>query len=58
MQNRTKDYFITGTDTEIGKTFVTAALLRAVAAQGSTTLGLKPIAAGAEMRDGQTCKRS
>lgn len=52
MQNRTKDYFITGTDTEIGKTFVTAALLRAFAAQGSSTLGLKPIAAGAEMRDG------
>jgi dethiobiotin synthetase len=49
MQNRTNDYFITGTDTEIGKTFVTAALLRAFGEQGFSTLGLKPIAAGAEM---------
>jgi dethiobiotin synthetase len=49
MQKRTNDYFITGTDTEIGKTFVTAALLRAFGEQGFSTLGLKPIAAGAEM---------
>lgn len=40
------NYFITGTDTDCGKTFVTAQLLREAASQGKTTLGLKPIAAG------------
>jgi dethiobiotin synthetase len=52
MQNRKNDYFITGTDTEIGKTFTTSALLRAFAKQGNSTLGLKPIASGAEEIDG------
>lgn len=52
MNQRTNDYFITGTDTEIGKTFVTAALLRAFAQQGLRTLGMKPVAAGAEIIDG------
>lgn len=52
MNNRTNNYFITGTDTEIGKTFVTAALLRAFGEQGMRTLGMKPVAAGAEMIDG------
>lgn len=39
-------YFITGTDTGVGKTFVACALLRAFAAQQRSTLGLKPVAAG------------
>jgi dethiobiotin synthetase len=52
VQNRKNDYFITGTDTEIGKTFTTSALLRAFAKQGNSTLGLKPIASGAEEIDG------
>ena len=52
MNSRTKDYFITGTDTEIGKTFVTAALLRAFGEQGLSTLGMKPVAAGAELLEG------
>lgn len=52
MNKRTNDYFITGTDTEIGKTFVTAALLHAFGGQGLRTLGMKPIAAGAELIDG------
>ncbi len=52
MQNRNNDYFITGTDTEIGKTFTTSALLRAFAKQGNSTLGMKPIASGAEEIDG------
>jgi len=46
------DFFVTGTDTEIGKTLVTAALLHAFAEQGYDTVGMKPIAAGAEWRDG------
>lgn len=41
-------YFITGTDTEIGKTFVTCALLQRARAQGLRAAGLKPVAAGTE----------
>lgn len=39
-------YFITGTDTEIGKTFVTCALLQRQAQQGVRAVGMKPVAAG------------
>jgi dethiobiotin synthetase len=39
-------FFLTGTDTEVGKTLIAAALLRAAAAQGLRTLGMKPVAAG------------
>lgn len=39
-------YFLTGTDTGVGKTLVAAALLRAAAAQGLRALGMKPVAAG------------
>lgn len=52
MQKRQHDFFVTGTDTEIGKTLVSAALLHAMQAQGLRSVGMKPIAAGAEMRDG------
>jgi len=45
-------YFITGTDTEIGKTFVSCTLLHAARAAGLTAVGYKPIAAGAEEIDG------
>jgi len=48
-----KRYFITGTDTDVGKTHITEALLRAAQQQGLTTLGLKPLAAGAELIEGQ-----
>jgi dethiobiotin synthetase len=40
-------WFITGTDTEIGKSLCSAALLHAFAAQGKRVAGMKPIAAGA-----------
>ncbi|WP_414056729.1 ATP-dependent dethiobiotin synthetase BioD, partial [Staphylococcus aureus] len=40
------DCFVTGTDTEIGKTFVSAALLTKLADAGYRAAGLKPIAAG------------
>jgi dethiobiotin synthetase len=39
-------YFLTGTDTAVGKTLIAAALLRAAAAQGLRALGMKPVAAG------------
>ena len=42
-------FFITGTGTDVGKTFVACQLLHAAQQQGLRTLGLKPVAAGAEM---------
>ena len=44
---------VTGTDTEIGKTLVCAALLHTLVARGVRACGMKPVAAGAEMRDGE-----
>lgn len=41
-------YFITGTDTEIGKTHATCALLTTAAQQGLRAVGLKPVAAGTD----------
>jgi dethiobiotin synthetase len=38
--------FITGTDTEVGKTRVTLALLRALRARGIKAAGMKPVATG------------
>ncbi len=40
--------FITATDTDAGKTYVSALLLQALKAQGLRVLGLKPIAAGVD----------
>ncbi|MFT7776785.1 dethiobiotin synthase [Roseateles sp.] len=48
-----KGFFITGTDTEIGKTFVTAALTRALAATGWRVAPIKPLAAGQELIEGR-----
>jgi dethiobiotin synthetase len=39
-------YFITGTDTGVGKTHVSCALLRRARAQGSRACGYKPVASG------------
>ena len=39
-------WFVTGTDTEVGKTFVTCALLLALKGQGVKAVGMKPVAAG------------
>lgn len=41
-------YFITGTDTGVGKTLVSCALLYAFAANGRKVVGMKPVAAGCE----------
>lgn len=41
-------YFLTGTDTEIGKTFITCALLHKAAQSGLKAAGLKPVAAGTD----------
>ena len=39
-------YFVTGTDTGVGKTLVSCALLHGFAAQGKRVVGMKPVAAG------------
>ena len=48
-----KIYFVTGTDTEVGKTFVTSSLLRAFRRQGLSCKAMKPIASGCDEASGQ-----
>ncbi|WES69896.1 dethiobiotin synthase [Superficieibacter sp. HKU1] len=45
MTNR---FFVTGTDTEVGKTVASCALLQAASRQGLITAGYKPVASGSE----------
>jgi dethiobiotin synthetase len=45
--------YITGTDTGIGKTLVSCALLHAVRRHGLRAIGMKPVASGCEQIDGQ-----
>jgi dethiobiotin synthetase len=45
-------FFLTGTDTDVGKTFIACALLHAWRAAGLSVAGYKPIAAGAELAEG------
>jgi dethiobiotin synthetase len=47
-RNAQRGYFITGTDTGIGKTLVACALLRAYAATRIRVVGMKPVAAGTD----------
>ena len=48
-------YFVTGTDTEIGKTTTTAQLVKSLAEQGKSVYAIKPVTAGMETDDnGQT----
>ena len=53
MQKNKTAYFITGTDTDVGKTYIAGALLRHFVQQGLQTVGMKPVAAGAEMVNGR-----
>ncbi len=43
-------YFIVGTDTNVGKTYVASALLRYFAGKGIKAVGMKPVASGCEPR--------
>ena len=43
-------YFVTGTDTGVGKTLVACSLLRAFASRGLRAVGMKPVASGAVPR--------
>ncbi|MFA6970315.1 MAG: dethiobiotin synthase [Gallionella sp.] len=42
-------YFVTGTDTNVGKTLISCALLHGFAAQGLRVVGMKPVAAGGSL---------
>lgn len=44
-------YFVTGTDTDVGKTTVTAALLQRATQQGWRCFGVKPVSAGCQQDD-------
>jgi dethiobiotin synthetase len=46
-----KGYFITGTDTEVGKTFVAAGLAKAMAESGLRVGVMKPIETGCKVED-------
>lgn len=48
----TQGFFITGTDTGIGKTVAAVALLRAFVASGQRAVGMKPVAAGIDANAG------
>lgn len=48
----TRGVFVTGTDTGVGKTVVTAALIHALRAAGEAVQPMKPVAAGAQPHDG------
>lgn len=46
-------FFITGTDTGVGKTWATVALMRYFKAQAKTVAGMKPVAAGCSFVSGK-----
>lgn len=48
-----RGFFITGTDTGVGKTLIACALLHALAARGLRVIGMKPVAAGARRQGGR-----
>lgn len=48
----TNSVYITGTDTGVGKTVTSAALLHALRARGLRAVGMKPVASGCERIDG------
>jgi len=48
-----KHYFITGTDTNIGKTWATAAMMHKLRQLGKTVVGMKPVASGCTLQAGQ-----
>jgi dethiobiotin synthetase len=43
-----RGFFVTGTDTGVGKTLLACALLHAFASDGKSVVGMKPVAAGRE----------
>ena len=48
-----KSFFVTGTDTGVGKTVASAALLYRLRAEGLRAVGMKPVAAGLVQQGGE-----
>ena len=48
-----KALFITGTDTDVGKTHVACQIIQQYVAQGLKVVGMKPVAAGCELVDSE-----
>ncbi|NVJ59570.1 MAG: dethiobiotin synthase [Gammaproteobacteria bacterium] len=46
-------YFVTGTDTDVGKTYVCNVLMQTLQQRGQSVVGLKPVAAGAVLNKNQ-----
>ena len=46
-------FFITGTDTNVGKTYVACQLINDYVTQGYKVIGMKPLAAGCELVEGE-----
>lgn len=44
-------YFVVGTDTNVGKTYIASALLRYFVTNGKNALGMKPVASGCELSE-------
>lgn len=53
MQRPARKFFVTGTDTDCGKTLVACALLRAGRQAGLSTAAIKPVAAGGSSAGGE-----
>lgn len=47
----TKRYFVTGTDTDVGKTIISCALLKCFSDAGYMTAGMKPVASGCDIAE-------
>ena len=54
FKNMNKSFFITGTDTHIGKTEITCGLIQFFQERGYLACGMKPVAAGTEIIDEHT----
>ena len=52
MQSK-QAFFITGTDTGVGKTYVACKLIQQYVALGYKVVGMKPVAAGCDLVDGE-----
>ena len=46
-------FFITGTDTGVGKTYVACKLIQQYVSQGYKVVGMKPVAAGEDLVNGE-----
>ena len=53
MGDVSRGFFITGTDTGVGKTVVTSACVRALRDEGLMVAAYKPVCSGAEYREGE-----